>query len=88
VRSAAAREEPISPNVAMLAATSKDTQSTFRNRVAVNLRFRFSTIAAAYNYRFSYDRAACQTFESFPSADDSEKCVGSSAMMLLMPQNF
>jgi len=40
------REEPISPNAAMLAPINKVTQSTFRNRVSVTERFRFSIVPA------------------------------------------
>jgi len=40
------REEPISPNAAMLVRINKVTQSTFRNRVSVTNRFRFSIVPA------------------------------------------
>ena len=40
-----AREEPIGPNAAIPAAINKVTQSTFRNRVRVNERFRVSILA-------------------------------------------
>jgi hypothetical protein len=41
-----AREEPVDPNTAMLAAINKARQSTFRNRVSLNERFRVFIIAA------------------------------------------
>lgn len=40
-----AREEPISPNAAIPAATNKATQSTLRNRLSVNKRFGVSILA-------------------------------------------
>ena len=39
------REEPIDPNAAMPAATTKVTQSTLRNRVSVSERLKRSIIA-------------------------------------------
>jgi hypothetical protein len=41
-----AREEPVDPNTAMPAAINKARQSTFRNRVSPNERFRVSIMAA------------------------------------------
>ena len=46
------REERISPNAAMLAAINKVAQSTFRNRVSVTERFRFSIVPAGVQARF------------------------------------
>src|SRR5438477_8183791 len=46
------REEPISPNAAMLAPINKVTQSTFRNRVSVTERLDFASYRQACKQRF------------------------------------
>jgi len=63
-------------------------QSTFRNRVAVNLLFGFSTVARRTTIDFPTIVQRVKTFESFPSADEREKCVRPPAVMLLVSQNF
>ena len=77
-----AREEPISPNAVMPAAINKVTQSTLRNRLTVNVRFRFSIIAGGYVFTKS-----CRALSSFFRVLPVRVCAGKCEIVQSLPIN-